>query len=332
EAQAWQRLVGETCEQLSPPLLSTTHTPAVATFLGTLQSLQWLSAPTMQAPPGPIDTHDFVHWLGQTVSTYAPRLSGTRLRLVAPALPLPWAFHPSAWEPLLWALIHMAQGWAYTHEELRLSLALTETDEPQLLLRIIQAGGGPPNTQLQAWLRGSDEETPLMRESLVLRKAQATLQALNGTLSAQSTPALGAVLTVRVPLPDLDPHVVALWRNQSSPDRIEAPTPQAVPASFVASVNQLIEQNLQNEDFHVIHLEKAFGISRPVLIKRLKALTGKTVVEYIREYRLQRAADLLQKPELSIAEVAYQVGFSDPKYFSRSFKKLYRKSPSEWRG
>ncbi len=101
---------------------------------------------------------------------------------------------------------------------------------------------------------------------------------------------------------------------------------------FMVTINELIELNLDNERFQVEEIDKVFGISRPLLIKKLKSMTGMTVVEYIRNYRLDRAEILLREENLNISEVAYRVGFNDPKYFSKAFKQKFGHSPSELKG
>ena len=71
-------------------------------------------------------------------------------------------------------------------------------------------------------------------------------------------------------------------------------------------------------------------MSRVAVYKRLFALTGKTPIEFIRSVRLQRAAQLLEKSQMTIAEVAYETGFNNPKYFSKYFKTQYGVLPSAY--
>ena len=71
-------------------------------------------------------------------------------------------------------------------------------------------------------------------------------------------------------------------------------------------------------------------MSRVALYKKLFALTGKTPIEFIRSIRLQRAAQLLLRGGLTVAEVAYEVGFNNPKYFSKYFKMEYNVLPSAY--
>ncbi|WP_231576266.1 helix-turn-helix transcriptional regulator [Hymenobacter sp. DG25B] len=73
------------------------------------------------------------------------------------------------------------------------------------------------------------------------------------------------------------------------------------------------------------------GISRVQLYRKVKAVLGTGVTEFIQGVRLTKARQLLLTDELTIAEVAYQLGFSSPSYFSTSFKARYQVSPSEFR-
>lgn len=99
---------------------------------------------------------------------------------------------------------------------------------------------------------------------------------------------------------------------------------------FMHRAVELMENNIANPNFSVVELSKGLYISRVALYKKLFELTGKTPVEFIRHFRLQRAAQLLEKSKLTIAEVAYEVGFNDSKYFSRLFKAEFNMLPSAY--
>jgi signal transduction histidine kinase/ligand-binding sensor domain-containing protein/DNA-binding response OmpR family regulator len=99
---------------------------------------------------------------------------------------------------------------------------------------------------------------------------------------------------------------------------------------FLKNVFAAIEKNITNTNFSVEELSHQLSISRVSLYKRLLTLTGKTPVDCIRTIRLKRAAQLLEKSNLNIAGVAYEVGFNNPNYFSRVFKDEYGMQPSEY--
>jgi signal transduction histidine kinase/ligand-binding sensor domain-containing protein/DNA-binding response OmpR family regulator len=92
----------------------------------------------------------------------------------------------------------------------------------------------------------------------------------------------------------------------------------------------IVEKNLSDPDFSVDILAREVGMSRVHLYKKLTSLTGKSPIEFIRVIRLRRAAQLLEKSQLTIAEVAYQVGFNNPKYFTKYFKDEHKVLPSEY--
>ena len=80
----------------------------------------------------------------------------------------------------------------------------------------------------------------------------------------------------------------------------------------------------------VENLSVELGMSRVHLYKKLLALTGKSPIEFIRTIRLQHAAQLLEKSQLTISEIAYKVGFNNPKYFTKYFKEEYKMLPSAY--
>ncbi|WP_153800844.1 hybrid sensor histidine kinase/response regulator transcription factor [Foetidibacter luteolus] len=97
---------------------------------------------------------------------------------------------------------------------------------------------------------------------------------------------------------------------------------------FIMQVMTVVEKNLSNAGFSVEELSREMCMSRVSVYKRLFALSGKTPVEFIRSVRLNRAAQLLEKTQMNVAEVAYEVGFNNPKYFARYFKAAFGVLPS----
>lgn len=106
-------------------------------------------------------------------------------------------------------------------------------------------------------------------------------------------------------------------------------TLSAIDQSFIEKLEHTINQNLHNENFGVDFLARELGMSQPILYKKLKSVTNLSVNNFIKQYRLKKAVELL-KSEKNISEVAYAVGFSDRKYFSKEFKKHFGKNPSEF--
>jgi signal transduction histidine kinase/ligand-binding sensor domain-containing protein/DNA-binding response OmpR family regulator len=92
----------------------------------------------------------------------------------------------------------------------------------------------------------------------------------------------------------------------------------------------IVEEKIGDPDFSVEDLSHELGMSRVHLYKKLQALTGKSPLEFMRCLRLQHAAQLLEKSQLTVSEVAYRVGFNNPKYFARYFREEYHILPSAY--
>jgi len=100
---------------------------------------------------------------------------------------------------------------------------------------------------------------------------------------------------------------------------------------FVKKAVALVEANISTSEFLVEDLCREMGMSRVYFYKKILSLTDKTPSEFIRFIRLKRAADLLEKSQLFVNEVAFQVGFNDPKYFRKYFKDEFGVSPNEYK-
>lgn len=100
---------------------------------------------------------------------------------------------------------------------------------------------------------------------------------------------------------------------------------------FLSDFAGIVEQNLSNENFNVDDICKAIGISRVQLYRKVKALIGCSITDYILNRRLKKARYLLKNESYSIAEITYIVGFSTPNYFSTVFKAKYSCTPSEFK-
>jgi signal transduction histidine kinase/ligand-binding sensor domain-containing protein/DNA-binding response OmpR family regulator len=106
---------------------------------------------------------------------------------------------------------------------------------------------------------------------------------------------------------------------------------ESVDDKFIRQLSMHIEKHLADSSYSVDQLSADMNMSRVGLYKKILPLTGKSPVEYIRYYRLQKAKPLLES-QITIAEVAYQVGFSNPKHFSKYFKQEFDMLPSAYAG
>ena len=100
---------------------------------------------------------------------------------------------------------------------------------------------------------------------------------------------------------------------------------------FMRKIHEIIEKNLNANDFNIDTIADTLGLSRSSFFKKLKSLTGFAPVDLVREVRLNKAARLIETTDNSITEIAYSVGFRDAGYFSKCFRKKYGKTPKEYR-
>ncbi len=100
---------------------------------------------------------------------------------------------------------------------------------------------------------------------------------------------------------------------------------------YLKKLNVIILDNLQNPDFSVEELANHLNISRVQLYRKVKALIGLSISDYINSQRLSKAKSLLQDTSLNISEIAYSVGYSSAGYFSTSFKNKYGVSPKSFK-
>lgn len=100
---------------------------------------------------------------------------------------------------------------------------------------------------------------------------------------------------------------------------------------FLNEATSTVLQNIANTSFDVDALVEALNMSRTPFYKKLKEITGQTAREFILQIRLKRAVELLLSTDESISEIAYQLGFSSPGNFTRSFQKQHGKSPKVYR-
>ncbi len=101
--------------------------------------------------------------------------------------------------------------------------------------------------------------------------------------------------------------------------------------NFLQMIKKHLEQNIGNENYQIEDLGDAVHLGRVQLFRKLKALTGKNYTELIREMRVHRAKELLKKTDLTINEIAFQVGFKEGSYFGKVFKKEVGMSAGEYR-
>lgn len=100
--------------------------------------------------------------------------------------------------------------------------------------------------------------------------------------------------------------------------------------ALIAKVRTWLEENVADSEITVDQLAAYVGMGRTSMYNKIKGLTGKSPVELIQEFRLEKATYYLKSGQFSVSETSYKVGFSDPGYFSRSFKKHFGMSPADY--
>ena len=119
--------------------------------------------------------------------------------------------------------------------------------------------------------------------------------------------------------------------SESSKKSVEADAEERMKNTkpFMERVMSIMEQNYMNSEFDVTEFCQQIGMSRSLLSRKLNEHTGQSTSQFIRNYRLDIARQILKRgDQRNIAEIAFSVGFNDPKYFTRCFSKLYGVSPS----
>ena len=101
--------------------------------------------------------------------------------------------------------------------------------------------------------------------------------------------------------------------------------------TFLAKLLDIMNRQMDNNTLTVDELVEEMGMGRTVFFNKLKSMTGLSPVEFIREMRIKRAAQLLEERRYNITEVTYMVGMNDSRYFAKCFKATYGVTPSEYR-
>jgi DNA-binding response OmpR family regulator/anti-sigma regulatory factor (Ser/Thr protein kinase) len=107
---------------------------------------------------------------------------------------------------------------------------------------------------------------------------------------------------------------------------------ESMEEKFLQKALRSVEQNLDDPSFSVVKMAEDVGLSRTQLLRKLKALTGISPNEFIKDIRLQRAAELIRQKADTVTQIGYRVGFNDQSYFTKCFKKKFGVSPSDYLG
>jgi signal transduction histidine kinase/ligand-binding sensor domain-containing protein/DNA-binding response OmpR family regulator len=107
-------------------------------------------------------------------------------------------------------------------------------------------------------------------------------------------------------------------------------TVTSVDEKFLQQALEVVEKHMDNPEFSVEDFSREMFMNRTTLYRKIHSLTGKSPLEFIRSIRLKRAARLLDKSGLTVAEIAYEVGFNTPRIFTKFFKEEFKMTPSQY--
>lgn len=124
-------------------------------------------------------------------------------------------------------------------------------------------------------------------------------------------------------------HLRQLFLRQGEVDERKLAT-TVKDQKFLEQAIRIVEDKMADPEFSVKDFVKAIGMSRSLLHQKLTALTDQSATEFINHFRLKKALQLLKNTDKNISEVAYSVGYNDPKYFSRLFSKYYGATPKDY--
>jgi AraC-like DNA-binding protein len=111
---------------------------------------------------------------------------------------------------------------------------------------------------------------------------------------------------------------------------LDQTTITSVDKRFLQKAFEIINQNVSNSSFAVEAFADNLAVSKSLLRKKIVSLTGEPPVELIKRIRLKKAAELIEKKFGNLSEIALEVGFNNPAYFSECFKKQFGVSPSQY--
>lgn len=112
------------------------------------------------------------------------------------------------------------------------------------------------------------------------------------------------------------------------PKKLEHISPEE---TFLAKLLDFMERNMDNNELVIDDLVSEMALGRTVFFNKLKSLTGLSPVEFVREVRVKRAAQLLESGKYNVTEITYMVGMNDSRYFSKCFKAVYGMTPTEYK-
>ena len=122
------------------------------------------------------------------------------------------------------------------------------------------------------------------------------------------------------------PHITPLQEEGT----VAANSISASDEQLIKKALDMVEKNLSNPEYSIEDLSRDMCMSRATLYRKITSITGSSPSDFVKNVRLRKAAELLKEGGLTIAEIADQVGFNTPSYFTKSFKKLFGVLPTQY--
>lgn len=123
-------------------------------------------------------------------------------------------------------------------------------------------------------------------------------------------------------------YVLMRYRRQNTAEERTCPV---VDDKMLDEITAFVKAHLQDADFNLDSLAAAIGLSKSTMNRRVKAMTGLTPMDYVKRIRIRSACAMLRHTDKNVSEVAYSVGFSDPRYFAKCFKEETGLTPTDYR-
>lgn len=118
--------------------------------------------------------------------------------------------------------------------------------------------------------------------------------------------------------------------KRQQPETPSTPPHQTADKMFLQKITNVVEAHLEENEFDLEMLAKELNMSKSTLHRKVKAMTGLTPLDFVRNIKMKKACQLLTAHELSISEIAYALGFTNPKYFTKCFKEEFGITPSDF--
>lgn len=235
------------------------------------------------------------------------------------------------WYQTWWFKVLLILAFAYTifqlfnHYRLRANLRIAEEDRRQTLELTKQKINffATMSNELKTPLTKITGTVSSLLNSSIGPSTRLTLQGIQQNVSYISH-AISQMISIKdnpmfvTPSQDTLNEMAALVRNSANQDE-----------RFLETVDSIILYKLDDPELGVKTLAAQMGISEKQLYRRIKEITGSTVVDYLKSYRLNKAKEILSQGQFSVKEVAYMTGFTSPSYFSRCFTEKFGVSPSK---